>query len=72
MEQREIARSLPEKVTQPAVTNALALERVRLKRNLESSYEFVAAPPDDYRKLRRHRNPKYRFEPEEGYDPPPI
>jgi hypothetical protein len=72
MEQREIARSLPEKVTQPAVTNALALERVRLNRNLESSYEYVAAPPDDYSKLRRHRNPKYRFEPEVGYDPLPI
>jgi hypothetical protein len=72
LEQRAIARQLPEKVTQPAVTNALALDRAMRKQGLDTPYVLVPEPPDDYSKLRRHCNPKYRFEPEAGYQPPPI
>ena len=70
LEQRDIARRLG--VTQPAVFNALQLDRLMRGRGLDSPYVALTAPPDDYGKLRRHENPKYRFEPEEGYEPPPL
>jgi site-specific DNA recombinase len=71
-EQRQIARMLPESVTQPAVSNALILDRMMRERNLETPYEFVVEPPKDYGKLRRHENAKYRFEPAADYVQPPI
>jgi hypothetical protein len=70
MTQREIAVAL--KVTQPAVTNALALDRLMRKRGLDTPYELLTAPPTDYTKQRRHLNPKYRFEPLDGYQPPAL
>ncbi len=70
---REIMRRLPErKVTQPAVQNALALDRQMRELGLETPYVLLEEPPNDYFKLRRHLNPKYRFEPREGYQRPPI
>jgi hypothetical protein len=39
---------------------------------LVSPYVPVAEPPADYPKLRRHRNPKYRFAPVEGYQRPEM
>jgi site-specific DNA recombinase len=63
---------LPETPTQPAVSNALALDRMMRERNLETPYEFVSEPPEDYAKLRRHKNAKYRFEPAPDHVPPPI
>jgi site-specific DNA recombinase len=71
-EQRQITRMLPESVTQPAVSKALILDRMMRERNLETPYEFVGEPPEDYGKLRRHENAKYRFEPAADYVQPPI
>jgi hypothetical protein len=70
LDQRGIAKRLG--VTQPAVGEALALDRMMRERGLISPYVPLASPPEDYKKLRRHKNPKYRFEPEEGYEPPPL
>jgi hypothetical protein len=39
---------------------------------LDSPYVLVLEPPDGYPKLRRHKNPKYHFEPREGYQQPAI
>ena len=39
---------------------------------LETPYQFVSEPPEDYRKLRRHKNPKYEFTPLEGYVAPSL
>jgi len=39
---------------------------------LESPYVLLLEPPDDYGRLRRHKNSKYRFEPEEGYVRKPL
>jgi site-specific DNA recombinase len=72
VQQREIAASFPQKVTQPAVTNALKLNRLMRSRGLDTPYEFMEAPPEDYKKLRRHRNKHYQFKPMSGYVPPPI
>ena len=36
---------------------------------LDSPYVLVTGPPADYPKLRRHLNPKYRFEPAGGHRP---
>ncbi len=61
--QREIARRLAEPATQAAVSQALALDRRMRELGLDTPYVLVTEPPTDYQKLRRHKNPKYRFEP---------
>jgi site-specific DNA recombinase len=65
--QREIARRLPENPTQTAVQRALNLHRIMGDLGLNSPYVLLSEPPDDYPKLRRHRNPKYCFNPRDGY-----
>jgi hypothetical protein len=70
LQQREVARRLG--VTQPAVTAALALDRMMRDRGLNTPYTVVFEPPGDYPKLRRHPNPKFRFEPLRGYERPPL
>jgi DNA invertase Pin-like site-specific DNA recombinase len=69
-EQRDIARRL--RVTQTAVYRALALDHMMRERGLDNPYEVVMDPPDDYSKLRRHKNPRYKFTPAEEYQRPPI
>ncbi|OAI53255.1 hypothetical protein AYO44_04290 [Planctomycetaceae bacterium SCGC AG-212-F19] len=71
LDQREIARRLAEKPSQAVAQRALALDRKMREQGLESPYDFLAEPPTDYPKLRRHLNPKYRFEPLDGYPLPP-
>jgi hypothetical protein len=68
--QRDLALRLPEPASETAVQRALALDRMMRGRGLESPYVFVDEPPDDYSKLRRHLNRKYRFEPLDGYQRP--
>ncbi|MFL5329985.1 MAG: hypothetical protein ACJ8C4_13855 [Gemmataceae bacterium] len=72
LDQRDIARHLTEPATQAAVSKALLLERRMKELNLMSPYVLVEAPPADYPKLRRHKNPKYRFEPLAGYERQPL
>jgi site-specific DNA recombinase len=72
MSQRCIGRDLAEKATQPAVQNAIALHRKMQEHGLNSPYELLVEPPDDYPKLRRHKNPRYQFSMKEGYERPPI
>jgi hypothetical protein len=67
LDQREIARRLPGKPTQTAVQRALLLDRRMRERGLETPYISVPEPPQDYPKLRRHRNPKYQFTQLGGY-----
>jgi site-specific DNA recombinase len=69
---RQIAPRLSEKATATAVHNALALDRKMRELGLETPYVLVREPPDDYPKQRRHKNPKYRFEPLEGYPKLPV
>jgi hypothetical protein len=72
LNQREIARHLSESATQTAVQHALALDREVRKRGLDSAFVLVDKPPADYAKLRRYRDPKFHFEPIEGYAQPPL
>jgi site-specific DNA recombinase len=39
---------------------------------LSSPYVTVLEPPEDYTKLRRHKNSKCRFEPLAGYQRPAL
>lgn len=64
---RQIAPKLSEKATATAVQNALALGRRVRELGQETPYVLVREPLDDYPKLRRHKNPKYRFEPLDSY-----
>jgi hypothetical protein len=61
LRQREIAWEL--ELTLPAVQRALALGRRMEVLGAEDPYLPLPGPPDDYEKLRRHRHPRYRFEP---------
>jgi len=73
MTQREIALQLEdERPKQPVIQQALALERQMVEQGLASPYILLTEPPSDYSRLRRHKNAKYRFEPLEGYVPPPL
>ena len=66
------ARLTEEKPKLPVVQAALALDRKMREMELESPYVLVTEPPDDYPKLRRHKNPKYSFQPRDGYQRPAI
>jgi len=70
--QRLIAHEIEERPKQAVVFKALALHRQMLALGLNTPYVVLHEPPDDYPKLRRHRNRKYRFAPLEGYLPPEI
>lgn len=70
---RRIAAELDDEQPKlPVVQQALALDRAMKEHGSQSPYLHVAEPPDDYRKLRRHRNAKYAFQPREGYPRPAI
>jgi hypothetical protein len=68
----KIAATTDERPTATAVQNALALHARMLELGLSTPFVRVDAPPEDYPKLRRHKNRKYRFVPLEGYIPPKI
>ena len=71
--QRQIAARLTEeKPKLAAVQKVLALDQKMKELGLETPYVLVTEPPEDYPKLRRHKNPKYRFQPREGYQRPAI
>ena len=71
--QREIARLLKDETPkQPVVQQALALDRKMRELGIDTPNVVLHEPPDDYPKLRRHKNPKYRFEPLEGYERPTL
>jgi len=72
LEQREIASQLEGKPTQTAVWNALKLNQQMLDLGFSSPYVFLEEPPDDYTKLRRHKNKKYSFQVKAGYQRPPL
>lgn len=72
LEQREIARRLDGNPTQTAVWKALKLHQQMLEQGLTSPYIFLDEPPDDYKKLRRHKNKKYSFQAKAGYQRPPL
>jgi site-specific DNA recombinase len=69
---RQIVRQLSEKATETAVQNALKLQRRMNELSLTSPYLLIESPPDDYTKMRRHKHPKYRYEPLEGYVRPML
>ena len=69
---KSIAEQIQEKPTSTAVQRALVLDRQMRSLSLTSPYVPVLQPPEDYPKLRRHRNSKYRFTPLDGYVPPAI
>ena len=61
LSQHEIAWELD--ITQPAVQRAAALSRRMDRLGVGDPYLRLTAPPDNYEKLRRHKHPRYRFEP---------
>ena len=72
LEQREIAEQLEEKPTQPAVWNALQLQKRMDELQITDPYLIVYEPPADFTKLRKHKNPRYKFQIREGYVRPQL
>jgi site-specific DNA recombinase len=68
----QVAARLPGKVTATAVGDARALQHRMEEMGLNDPYLLVTEPPADYRKLRRHSNANYRFEPVSGYQRPAV
>ncbi|MFO0865673.1 MAG: hypothetical protein U0744_13640 [Gemmataceae bacterium] len=69
---KEIAGMIAEKPTVTAVTDSLRLQRRMEELGLTSPYLYVVEPPAEFTKLRRHKRGGYRFEPLDGYEPPPL
>jgi hypothetical protein len=65
--QRDIARELG--ITQAAVQHAVALGRRMTALGIEDPYLPLHAPPPDYERWRRHKHPRYHFEPLTGAEP---
>jgi DNA invertase Pin-like site-specific DNA recombinase len=61
LKQRDIGYELG--ISQAAVQHALALAQGLRQSGASDPYVPLAEPPEDYKKLRRHRHPRYRFEP---------
>jgi hypothetical protein len=61
LKQRDIAWELD--ITQAAVQHAVALGRRMEQLETGDAYLPLTAPPGDDDRLRRHRHPRYRFEP---------
>ncbi len=71
--QRKIGHHLTnENPKRPIVQQALALDRLMQEEGMVSPYVVVEEPPDDYPKLRRHRNLNYCFKPLNGYEQSPL
>ena len=69
---RDMSCGLPGNPTQAAISKAIQLNRMMVSLGLASPYVLQLKPPDDYGKLRRHKNPRYAFEPLEGYERPTL
>jgi hypothetical protein len=50
-------------ITKTAVQKAAALDRMMKDRSLIDPYVPVTSLPDDFTKLRRHKHPRYKFDP---------
>jgi hypothetical protein len=61
LKQRDIAYELG--ISQAAVQRALALAKHLRQSGASDPYLPLAEPPEDYKKLRRHRHRRYHFEP---------
>jgi hypothetical protein len=72
LSQKRIAQQLTERATATAVGRALALAKEMEGQGLTDPLLLIESPPDDYRKLRRHKNPKYQYQPLEGYERQPL
>lgn len=68
--ERQIAAKLG--ITQPAVQNAMALHRTMQKMGITDPYIQLTEPPKNGSKLKRHLNPRYRFEPLDGDSSGPL
>lgn len=70
--QARIDAILSERVKQPVVQKALALQQTMEVLGLTSPYVLGDSPRDDYPKLRRHKPPRYELDPLDGYVRPAL
>lgn len=66
----EVAKTVG--IAHTTVQRAAALERRMNRMGISDPYVIMHEPPSDHNKLRRHKNPKYRFERIEGYEQPSL
>ncbi len=68
----QIGQLTAPQVSDTAVGRALGLHKQMLASSLTDPWVVVHEPPDDYTKLRRHKNPEYQFQPLDGYTRPEL
>jgi len=61
MTEKQVAAELG--ITHTAAQRAAALQRKMNELGITDPYLPLTEPPEDYRKMRRHHHPRYRFEP---------
>jgi len=64
LNQREVGRRLG--LTQPAVQNAIYLDRTMREKGLEDAYELLTEPPTS-KKFKRQNHTRFRFDPLPGF-----
>jgi Recombinase. len=70
--QRDACQLIDQKPKQPTLQKALALQQKMDELGLTSPYVFQKEPPENYKKLRRHKTEHFRFEPLAGFQPPEL
>jgi len=68
----EICQLIDENPKLAAVQRSIKLQKQMDHLGVDSPYTILDAPPENYGRLRRHQNPKYRFTPLPNYDPPVL
>lgn len=68
----EICQLIDEKPKLAAVQRSIKLQKQMDHLGVDSPYTILDAPPENYAKLRRHKNSKYRFMPLDAYEPPVL
>lgn len=69
LSEKEVAARLGLTIT--AAQRAASLDRLMKQQGLTDPYMRMTEPPEDSKRSRRHRNPRYRFEPLAGWTPWP-
>jgi hypothetical protein len=67
---KKIASRIAPATSAKVVGDALKLQQRMQDLGVASPYRTLHEPPANFPKLRRHLNPRYRFEPLQGYVPP--
>ena len=68
----QIAGQLDEPISERVISNALKLHEQMESLGITDPFVVQMSPPDDLKKLRRHRHPRYSFSMADDYQRPEL